>query len=187
MPQSCLCFTYLKWIKRQPNKTKQVRDQPPPSAINVTLLAFAAEHRSHSYRLISATDAHKAFSSSKPAGHLLLSNDGTDRWTNARPLHRPCSAYYEGTVKIMHYDLLPFIHYGLFSQIHFAHDSWSWIIQRCPDGKSHDYHCTGILYRPDALHNDKLMAWRHQTSIAISARCRTLQVINKCTEKNPIH
>jgi len=29
---------------------------------------------------------------------LLLLIDGTDRWTNTRPLHRSCSAYYVGSV-----------------------------------------------------------------------------------------
>ena len=29
---------------------------------------------------------------------LLLSNDGTDRRTNSLPFHRPCSAYYVGSI-----------------------------------------------------------------------------------------
>jgi len=36
-----------------------------------------------------------------PTARLQLSIDGTDKrtdgWTDARPLHRPCSAYYAGS------------------------------------------------------------------------------------------
>jgi len=41
-----------------------------------------------------------------PAGHsianllhaALLLIDGTDRWMDAQPFHKPCSAYYAGSV-----------------------------------------------------------------------------------------
>jgi len=65
---------------------KQVRVQLPTSAVNVILLAFAAEHRAQ-----------------QQTCHMLLSTDDTDTQTNrrkdARPLHRPCSAYHAPSVK----------------------------------------------------------------------------------------
>ena len=75
---------------------QQVCVEPPPSAFNMTLPAFAAErgrlqHGARSHRLISAADAGAQQQTRRP--QLLLSVDGTDRRTDrrtdARPLHRP--------------------------------------------------------------------------------------------------
>jgi len=89
---------------------EQVCVESPPSALNMTLPAFAAERRRHiamptpyrnarSCRLISAADVGAQLQNCRPL--LLLSVDGTDRRTDrrtdARPLHRPCSAYSAGS------------------------------------------------------------------------------------------
>ena len=92
---------------------KQVHVQPRNSVVNVTLPAFAAERRAGAPLLL---NAHAASARSQrpplsidiscPRGAqqqthrppLLHSIDGTDRQTDARPFHRPCSAYYAGSV-----------------------------------------------------------------------------------------
>jgi len=61
--------------------------EPPPPALNVTLLAFAAErrllqHGARSYRLISAVDAGAQQQTCQL--QLLLSIDGTDRQMPSR-------------------------------------------------------------------------------------------------------
>jgi len=80
---------------RQRYHFKQDCVQPPMSAVNMTLPAFAAErwrlqHGARSYRSTAAADAGAQQQTRRPP--LLLSIDGTDRRTDARPLHRPCSA-----------------------------------------------------------------------------------------------
>ena len=81
---------------------KQVYVEPPPSPLDMTLPAFAAEPRcpqqgARSYRLISAADAGAQQQTCLPPS--LLTIDGTtDRRTDAQPLHRPCFAYYAGSV-----------------------------------------------------------------------------------------
>jgi len=74
-------ITSLCWLK------------PPSSALNMTLPAFASErrclqHGAHSYRLL--FHARMALSS-KPEGRRYCSRS-RDRWTDNRPLHRPCTA-----------------------------------------------------------------------------------------------
>jgi len=91
--------------------TKHVRVQPRPSAVNVTLPAFANERRAAALLLLSASAAgtrrrQLSIDISCPRGAqqqtcrppLLLSTDVTDRRTDARPFHRPCSACYAGSV-----------------------------------------------------------------------------------------
>ena len=41
---------------------------------------------------------------------LLQSNDGTNRWKDTRPFHRPCSAYYVGSDNnpLLHQSVSPF-------------------------------------------------------------------------------
>jgi len=70
---------------------KQVYVEPPPSPLDMTLPAFAAEPRcpqqgARSYRLISAADAGAQQQTCRPPS--LLTIDGTtDRRTDAQPLH----------------------------------------------------------------------------------------------------
>jgi len=75
----------------------------PPMALNRTLPAFAAERRLKAPAAIDRYLLQTPALSSKP---LLLSIDGTDRRTDgrmdARPLHRPCSAHYAGSISNVH-------------------------------------------------------------------------------------
>jgi len=76
---------------------KQVYVEPPPSGISMTVPAFAAEHRRApaarcSYRYLLQTPA----LSSKPAGRRCCCRSMGR--TDVGPLHRPCSAYYAGSV-----------------------------------------------------------------------------------------
>jgi len=87
----------------------------------VTLPAFAAERRAAAPLLLSAGTCCSTFPAARPqlstdiscshGAHqqtfrtpLLLSIDGTDRrmggQRDARPPHKPCSAYYTGSVNI---------------------------------------------------------------------------------------
>ena len=68
-------------------KQQQLCVEPPPSALNVTLPAFAAESRrphprARIYRSISVADAGDQQQTRRPP--LLLSIDGTDRWTDGQ-------------------------------------------------------------------------------------------------------
>ena len=86
---------------------KHVCVMPRPSALDMTLSAFAAgrvpPERLYTasvcrgYRSISP--AYRALSS-KPADrrYCCLSMEHSDRWTDTQPLHRPCSAYSAGNV-----------------------------------------------------------------------------------------
>ena len=69
------------------------------SAVNVTLPAFAAERRAAApgdRRFRSISPARTALSS-KPAARRCCGRMGqTDGQTDARPLHRPCSAHCAG-------------------------------------------------------------------------------------------
>jgi len=73
---------------------KKVRVERPPSAVSVTLFAFACSTAPGTRRPQLSTDV--AF----PRGArqqtrrmpLLLSIDGTDRLTDVRSLHKPCAA-----------------------------------------------------------------------------------------------
>ena len=82
-------------------KQQQLCVEPPPSALNVTLPAFAAESRrphprARIYRSISVADAG---AQQQPAGrHCCCRSMGqTDGRTDARPLHRPCSICIAGS------------------------------------------------------------------------------------------
>ena len=68
----------------------------------MTLPAFTAErrrlqHGARSERSTSAASAGAQLQTHRPP--LLLSIDGTDGLTDARSLHRPCTAYYANNVK----------------------------------------------------------------------------------------
>jgi len=88
----------------------QICVQLPMSAVNVTLLAFAAERRAAAPLLWapgacrarrlhcrSISPADMALSS-KPAAHRGCGRMMTYRQTDARSFHRPCSAYYASSV-----------------------------------------------------------------------------------------
>jgi len=97
--------------------TVQTRGQPPPSAVNVTLPAYAAAERRAAAQLLlsdgaccTAPEARRpqlSIDISCPDGTqqqirgptLLPSIDGTDRQTDGhRTLHRPCCAHYAASV-----------------------------------------------------------------------------------------
>ena len=76
------------------------------SAVNITLPTFAAEHRAAAPLLLGAWHSPRSINISCPHGAqqqtrqtpLQWSNDGTDRHTDTRPRHKPCSTYYAGNV-----------------------------------------------------------------------------------------
>jgi len=72
--------------------------QPRPLAVNMTLPTFAAEHRRLLVIDISCPRGAQQQTRRTP---LLLSIDGTDGRTDARPLHRPGAAYYANSAKII--------------------------------------------------------------------------------------
>jgi len=76
---------------------KQVGVQPPPSALDVTLPAFAGERRRLMHRA-HISCPHGAQQQTRRPPPLLLSIDGTDRQTDVRPLQGPCSACYASSV-----------------------------------------------------------------------------------------
>jgi len=96
----CTMYVILAYCKLnvEVHCPKQVYVEPPPSPLDMTLPAFAAEpwcpqQGARSYRLISAADAGAQQQTCLPPS--LLTIDGTtDRRTDAQPLHRPCFAYY---------------------------------------------------------------------------------------------
>ena len=73
--------------------------QPHPSAVKVTLLAFAAKRRHVACRARSISSARWALSSKTNRPPLLLSIDETDIRTDALPLHRPRSAVCISTMR----------------------------------------------------------------------------------------
>ena len=70
--------------------------QPPTSAVNVTLSAFAAE----SWRLLSTDISCQWALSTKPTASVYRRQTmkQVDRQTDAQPFHRPCYAYCVGSV-----------------------------------------------------------------------------------------
>ena len=89
----------------------QVCVRLPTSAVNVTLLAYAAERRVVAPLLLTAGRAiidryllpagRKAANLQQRSVATGRVNDGTYRQTDARPLHRPCTAYYADNVNNM--------------------------------------------------------------------------------------
>ena len=79
------------------HQIKQVRVRPCPLAVNTALPAFAVELHAVAlcYRSPAASD--RAVSKFKAAPPLLQ----RDRQTDARQLHRPCSAYYVGSANTL--------------------------------------------------------------------------------------
>jgi len=80
-------------------------DKPRPSAVNKTLPAFAAERRAVTPLLISAGAHYRSIfrARGRSAANPPHTAAAVDRWdrrrrTDARPFHRPCSAYYAGRV-----------------------------------------------------------------------------------------
>ena len=71
-------------------------------AVNITLAAFAAERRAAAPLLLSAGTYYRSIypARCKPAARRCCcqSMGQTDRRTDDGPFHRPCSAYYAGSV-----------------------------------------------------------------------------------------
>ena len=94
-------FCELYWWRLSSNK-------PPPSALNVTLPAFAAERRRLHYCARSAPTAVDRYllPAGRSAANPPAAVAAVDRWdrrtdgeTDTRPLHRPCCACCAGSVK----------------------------------------------------------------------------------------
>jgi len=72
----------------------------------VTLLTFAAEHRAAALLLLlsgrhAATDQYlppTGYKAANPQQRVQQTNDGTEKLTDANPLHKPCSAHYASSV-----------------------------------------------------------------------------------------
>jgi len=109
---SRLTVRYVKKLRKSvPNhyrfmltssECRQVCVQPPTPAVNVTLPAFADERRAAGAVRIDRY----ILPSERSAANLSTAVAAVDRWdrptdrqTDARPFHRPCSAYYAGSVK----------------------------------------------------------------------------------------
>ena len=67
-------------------------------AVNVTLPTFAAERRLQAYQL--STDSLQTRAPSNKSATAVVDrwHRQTDRQTDTRPLHRPSSAYYTGSI-----------------------------------------------------------------------------------------
>ena len=82
---------------------KHVCIEPPPSALNVTLPAIAAERRRTCSTVRAAIDRSRASRalSNKPADRCCccrsMGETGGRSRTDARALHRPCCKYYAGS------------------------------------------------------------------------------------------
>ena len=76
---------------RRGGQYKQVCVEPGPSAVNATLPAFSAQRRRLLSTDISCPRGAQQQTCRTP---LLLSIDGRDRQTDARPFHKPRSAYH---------------------------------------------------------------------------------------------
>ena len=72
---------------------RQACVQPRPLAVNTALPAFAAERRAAAPCYLIPVAGDRAVSKL-----LIRCCRGTDGRTDARQLHRPCSAYYVGSV-----------------------------------------------------------------------------------------
>ena len=87
---------YLNNItERDQKRNKSV--QPRPSAVNMTLPAFAAERQ----RLLWIDIFCPGGSAANPP-HAAAAVDRWDRRTDARPFHRPCCACYARSVSSLH-------------------------------------------------------------------------------------
>ena len=67
-------------------------------AVNTTLHTFAAGHPSLSIDILPTVH-----SAANPPITTAQSSDRTERWTDTRPLHRRCSAYYARSVYDVQY------------------------------------------------------------------------------------
>jgi len=95
LPVTKRCSTVgIVCISRQRITVATVSVQPRPTAVNMSLPAFAAE-RSACYRLI--YPAARPTAANPPQWHAA-SIDGTDRLTDTRRFDRPRCAYYAGSV-----------------------------------------------------------------------------------------
>jgi len=72
-------------------------------AVNTTLPAFAAERRAAGHPSLSIDILPTVRSAANPPITTAQSSDRTERWTDTRPLHRRCSAYYAGSVYDVQY------------------------------------------------------------------------------------
>jgi len=94
---------YINWCWRT-ELYKQDSAQPLPSAVNVTLPAFAAERRRllHGARCAPEAIDRYLLAAGRSAANPPVAAAAVDRWTDrrtdARPFQRPFSAYYVGSV-----------------------------------------------------------------------------------------
>ena len=98
-------------MAKEQNRTpqfKQVCVQPPTSAKNVTLLAFAAERRAAERRAAACAAVHRYIppvgpAAANPPHAATVEQDGTDRRTNGRTQYRyiyPAAYHASGVNKI---------------------------------------------------------------------------------------
>jgi len=118
---------------RHRNSSRQQVCVQPHSTVNVTLPAFDTERRAAAPLPLSAGACYRSISPVLTAldqqtrrTPLLLSIDGTDGRTDARPFHRPCSAYYAGSVNNVGAKFWPFFLFRQFS------DVFLWVMSVCP-------------------------------------------------------
>ena len=109
---------------RHRNSSRQQVCVQPHSTVNVTLPAFDTERRAAAPLPLSAGACYRSISPVLTAldqqtrrTPLLLSIDGTDGRTDARSFHRPCSAYYAGSVNNVGAKFCPFFLFRQFSDV----------------------------------------------------------------------
>jgi len=109
---------------RHRNSSRQQVCVQPHSTVNVTLPAFGTERRAAAPLPLSAGACYRSISPVLTAldqqtrrTPVLLSIDGTDGRTDARPFHRPCSAYYAGSVNNVGAKFWPFFLFRQFSDV----------------------------------------------------------------------
>ena len=130
-------FTFFSVTGRIDGKNRQACVLLPTYANNVALPAFARRCCSISQQSIdiSCRRAH----SSKPAAAACCDRMGqTERQTDARQLHRPCSAYYAGSVnneisQITAYDCCRWLRYLTLMVVHIILP-----VLQCPGGHIFD-------------------------------------------------
>ena len=86
-------------VSHDPRTCKHVCVQLRTSGINVALPAFAAARRAASAPAVQQSIARLAHSSNTTARCCSRRMGQTDRQTDTVPLHRPCPAYYAGSVR----------------------------------------------------------------------------------------
>jgi len=110
---------------RHRNSSRQQVCVQPHSTVNVTLPAFDTERRAAAPLPPSAGACYRSIGpiscphSARPANppHASAAVDRWDRRTDARPFHRPCSAYYAGSVNNVGAKFWPFFLFRQFSDV----------------------------------------------------------------------